>query len=760
MSLAFFDALFPKEGSDGPDLGYVVLCLFPGGRFDPAEGPVQQHYFAWPSQRDDLVAFCVHNRDNDIYTVPALYKQRGSRKADNISHMWAAYADADTLKLNKLRAEPTLVVETSPGRHHLYWVTSTDDPERLVEISRNIAHTHADDGCDKSGWDAGQLLRVPGTTNNKNATDAGIMWEVQLKAVNEPYDIKRLEDLYPKVNIPLPRSAPDEMPLHSEWADEPAVREDAQRVFQYNPDVWDMFSSDLREGQDRSATMWRMLSEMARYGTSRTTAMYIAWNAKCNKYRLDGRSEEELWVELCRAFDDPSNQPITTSFQAAKIQRKKIDEMENNPEKLLKEFAEGISLLSDEERLFVPDDSFVDRYVNWAMTRTDAPETYHRSVAVTMLTAVFGEYGTCPTKFDSNLTLWFLLLGPTTRARKTTAMMLGMDMLADLQDTRHSYLLGSDVTSEALSAILPKRDGQTSVFYRDEAHGLLYEQDKKRYLAGLREHMTELYGGRVRMALRASNANDQEEPKSGNIRTNFVMFLCGTMDQVTSALTIDDYQSGHLARFLVAEADPPPMTKADMEIEQYDGSDRGEDVMRQALINDLAQARAHWEREVRPRRTAIVPFEPDAWQRLMDVRWDIYNAAQQHEMAEVLTPTTDRMGTSVMKCAVLLAMSEKEPKVKMRHILKAIWLAEDWYTATAKIAGRIMHSSWSAQQEEILSMVSGRKDGVTEYEIYSRFRARMQAKEIESNISVLVKANLIRRVTEKGRIRYIRVQRL
>lgn len=760
MSFAFFDALFPQGGSDGPDLGYVVLALFPGGRFDPAEGPTQQHYFAWPSQRDELVAFCLHNNDNDIYTVPALFKERGSRKAHNISHMWAAYADADTLKLSKLRAEPTLVVETSPGRHHLYWVTSTDDPERLVEVSRNIAHTHAADGCDKGGWDAGQLLRVPGTTNNKNSTDAGIAWEVQLKAINDPYDIKRLEDLYPKVTVKLTAESPDDMPPAALWSDVATVA-DAQKVFHYNPDVWDMFSSELREGQDRSATMWRMLGEMARYGTSRTTAMYIAWNAKCNKYRLDGRTEEELWTELCRAFDDPANRPITSSLAAARAKREKIDQMETNPELKLKEFADSISLLKDHERANVPTNTFVDRYVAWAMTRTDAPETYHRSVAVTIMTAIFGEYGSCPTKFDSNLTLWFLLLGPTTRARKTTAMMLGMDLLGDMEDGKYSYLLGSDVTSEALSAVLPKRDGMTSVFYRDEAHGLLYEQDKKRYLAGLREHMTELYGGRVRNALRASNANDSEDtPKRGNIRTNFVMFLCGTMDQVTSALTIDDYQSGHLARFLVAEADPPPMTKDDMRIEQYDGVDRGEDVMRQSILNDLAQARAYWERLVRPRRTTMIQFDSAAWERLMDARWDIYRAAQAHEMAEVLTPTTDRMGTSVMKCSVLLAMADKAEKVQMDHVLKAIALAEEWYTATAKIAGRIMHSSWSAQQEEVLSMVAGRKDGVTEYEIYSRFRARMQSKDIESNITTLVKANEIRRITEKGRIRYIRVQRL
>lgn len=757
MSFAFFDTLFPS-GNDGRDLGYVVLALFPEGRFDPSKGPTQNHFFAWPSQKNDLVAFCLHNDDKDIYTVPALFKKRGSRRADNIAHQWAAYADADDLALEKVRAEPTMVVETSPRRHHLYWVTPVDDPKKLTEISRAIAHTHADDGCDPSGWDAGQLLRVPGTTNNKLASDGHAGWEVALKRTGNTYPMARLADIYPPVDR-APRVLGDAaMPPVKDWNYASACIEEAQQIFHYFPDIYEMFSAEPRLDQDWSATMWRMLCDLSRAGCTQKTAMYVGWNAKCNKYVRDNRPMEDLWAELCRAYADPANQPVTSSLEA--VERTLLDASEANPENKVKDFVSSIAILREEERPQVPEDTFVDHYVDWAKSRTDAPEIYHRAGAVTLMTAIFGEFGSCPTKFDSNLTLWFLLLGPTTRARKTTAMMLWVDLLSELQNERFSYLLGSDVTSEALSVALPKRDGKTSVFYRDEAHGLLYEQDKKRYLAGLREHMTELYGGRVRIHMRASTYNSEDEQaNSGNIRTNFVMFLCGTLDQVTSALTIEDYQSGHLARFLVAEADPPPMTEEDMYIEQYDGVDRSEDVQRVSLINDLDASRAFWLKQVPAGKTPIVPFASDAWHRLQRAKWDIYNTAQQHEMAEVLLPTTDRMGTSVMKCAVLLAMAERCTRVEMRHVLKAMHLAEEWYTSTATIAGRIMHTSWSAQQEEMLTMIRSRIDGVTQQEVYSRFRTKLQEKDIESIVNVLLKAGMIRKIPEKGRIRYIRVSR-
>lgn len=762
----YFDTLFPGS-SDGSDLGYVALALFPGGKFVPGRGPTQQHFYAWPSQKDDLVAFCADNREMDIYAVPALFKSRDNRKASNIAHQWAAYADADSLDVRKVRAEPTMVVETSPGRHHLYWVTSTDDPRALMEISRSIAHTHAEDGCDPSGWDAGQLLRVPGTTNNKLQEDPFL---VTLRRTGNPYGIEALKEVYPPVAA-VPKKAAvvvlgSEMPARKDWYyNQECIRESSQ-IFHYHPDIYSMYGDDLIEGQDRSGTMWRLLSEMARSGVSRATAMYIAWEAKCNKYRLDGRSEEELWNELCRAYDAPENQPVTNSLDAGNasivnFHRSLIDASERNPERQAKEFASAITLLSEEERRHVPDDTFVDRYEQWAVTRTDAPDVYHRAGAVTLLTAVFGEFGSCPTKFDSNLTLWFLLVGPTTRGRKTTAMMLWVDLMTELEDERFQYNIGSDATPEALAVILPRKDGRTSVFFRDEAHGLLYEQDKKRYMVGLREYMTELYGGRVRIRLRVSNITQDGELPSGNIRTNFVMFLCGTLDQVTSALTIDDYQSGHLARFLVAEADPPPMTKEDMYIDQYDGVDRSDDIVRRSLVNELAAARHYWLTQVKGfGRPKMIPFSDEAWKRYLDAKWTIYDTANKHELSEVLLPTTDRMGTSVMKCAILIAMSEKANRVEMRHVLKAIALAEEWYQATATIAGRILHSSWSARQEELLTAARSRVDGITQQELYTRYRTRMQEKDIESDLNVLMKAGLIKKVAERGRIRYVAVTRL
>lgn len=763
VSFQFFDTLFPTTGS-GRHQGYVVLAMFPSGVFSPDEGPTQIEWFAWPSQKDQLVAYCLANNESDIYTSAALYKERGKemRRADNIVHQWAVYADADSLDLRKVKAEPTMVVQTSPGRHHTYWVTETDDPTRLVNISRAIAYTHAQDGCDKGGWDAGQLLRVPGTTNNKYNTFDGSSFEVNIKKIGDPWDIKKLEEIYPPVDAP-PETAVEDMPPESEWLKSPAVEKEIQEIFTYSPDIEDLHDKKFPEDADWSGVMWRFLSMLARYGASRNAAMYLAWEAPFNKNRgiraKDRADEGKLWNEVCRVYSDPANKAVSNSIEAA--ERVKLDAAESNPEHTAKRIASGVDLLTPGERGRIPTDTMVDAYVEWAKTCTDAPDSYHKIGALCLLTSIFGEFGRCPVRRESNLTLWFMMLGPTTRARKTTSMNLWVDILADVQDGKYNYLLGSDVTGEALSVVLPKKDGRTSVFYRDEAHGLFDEQNKKHYLTGLKEKFTDLYGGRVPTTLRVGtmdmNADKEEEsaPKVSKARTNFVMFLAGTLNQVTEVLTIKDYQSGHLARFIVAEADPPPMTREMMYSEQYDGEEDAFDGLRYSLVNRIRDARDFWASRTSPGKLLRIPFEKEAWERFSDAQWLIYESTIQSDMSEIMEATAKRMGDSLMRACCCLAMIDCKEKVEVGHVLKAVSLAEEWYAHAVTVAGRIMHSKWSARQDEVLVMIRNRKDGITEQEIYSRFRHKMEEREIESDLKVLVKSGIVRKLLVSGRHRYM-----
>src|SRR5690606_15961224 len=163
--------------------------------------------------------------------------------------------------------------------------------------------------------------------------------------------------------------------------------------------------------------------------------------------------------------------------------------------------------LSADERKRLPDDTLVDRYVRWASTITDAAKQYHRAGILTVMSAVFGEFGLPPTKFYmGRLNLWFLVLGGTTRSRKSTARHMWLRLLRDLQTGEYDYVFGSDVPAEALAEELSEKPAWSSVFQRDEVHGLLGQESSKGYLAGLREDFTELYYGHVRIRKRVGTA--------------------------------------------------------------------------------------------------------------------------------------------------------------------------------------------------------------------------------------------------------------
>jgi hypothetical protein len=99
------------------------------------------------------VYFCAH-----LLTSP----QRRKESAGPISALWGEL-DGGEVPDGDLR--PSAVVESSPGRFHLYWSLTDAIPPEVAEQLNKILASEA--GADTSGFDLTQLLRVPGTVNYK-----------------------------------------------------------------------------------------------------------------------------------------------------------------------------------------------------------------------------------------------------------------------------------------------------------------------------------------------------------------------------------------------------------------------------------------------------------------------------------------------------------------------------------------------------------------------------------------------------------------
>src|SRR5690606_10980337 len=164
------------------------------------------------------------------------------------------------------------------------------------------------------------------------------------------------------------------------------------------------------------------------------------------------------------------------------------------------------SFLTDDERALVADQpSFIDEYVAWVKTRTDAAERYQRSLAYLLLSCVYGNLGYISPQFGRmDLNLWLMILGDTTFTRKSTSRSLFLKVLHEFERaTSQQVDIGSDFTPEGLTRELSERPNQVSLVHRDEIQGWFHEIYNKTYMSGSIERMTDLYDGRVMGTLRA-----------------------------------------------------------------------------------------------------------------------------------------------------------------------------------------------------------------------------------------------------------------
>ena len=147
--------------------GYVGL--FCGLRPAPGAGKLldpRSAYFEYPRQLREAEAWCLARsaEGHEAYFCAHLLTAR-RRVKEHAAPILALWADADGSDPPAGAPEPTAVVESSPGRRHLFWRLSRPLPPPGAEaLNRRLSRAV---GADRSGWDLGQLLRPPGTLNRK-----------------------------------------------------------------------------------------------------------------------------------------------------------------------------------------------------------------------------------------------------------------------------------------------------------------------------------------------------------------------------------------------------------------------------------------------------------------------------------------------------------------------------------------------------------------------------------------------------------------
>lgn len=728
----------------GDNEGYLFLS----SKADPADDEITIHKsFKYPENLKQAVAYAHVREDEDLYFSPMLYSVP-RRRSVAVAHTPVIYADTDTFPIDGFYVRPSLNIETSPGRHASIWLLDGEyDKEQVQAAARAIALTHASKidgkqaGTDPGGWDLTQLLRLPNSLNLKyrvpkyaDTYKEPYPVRVSDNSPGEVYSLEEITAAYDPANLPaMPARSDEGMPTELPKSADVLRRIVASRTLN------DLYSTEPRHNQDWSDTLYRFISEMLRSGFSPEEAFVGAWYSECNKYRRDGRPMQDLWdYDMRKAIADPNNRPLPTVRDEA-----------SDP--IFHPKDEGLS--QEIELILIPADSpptrtFVDDYVDWATSKTDAPAAYHVASAMAILSCVLGEWGVLYPQFgETRLGLFFVVMGETTDTRKTTSRNFMKKFLRMMQTTeRFEYILTSDATGESLLDTLADRPHQSSLYDRDEAQQLIADiKGAKGYLKGFFETLNEFYDGWAHGRLRMGK-------KTKDTPVNFVQYLMGIRSQIQDNLELKDFASGWGPRNIFVRGEAPPRTRENSRLKQGVKGTSSIDEHLSKLVSDLQDVRLFWAHQAGGKREnpVVVPFEEDAWISMTDLEWDLKEHFKDHPRYEVLKSSFERMTINAMKVAVLFAMADKRTKVNLQDVINVRHYVAQWVEDLVIVVEGVNESLYLRDMNRLEKFIMD-NDGLVTYAAALRWATNngKTRKEFMDIVDALIDSETVQVVTDK-----------
>jgi RepB DNA-primase from phage plasmid len=193
-----------------------ILAVFSGRRTGQKEidrESAKTRYFDYPAKAESALSHALEESESgrEAYFCAHLLTAR-RRTKENAAPALALWGESDGAELPTNGLAPTAVVESSPGRFHVYYrLTATIAPELAEKLNKRLALKI---GADPSGFDLTQLLRVPGTANHKYP-DTPVVRILELDG-GRSYSPRELDEALPEIETkgePRSRGASEEPPV-------------------------------------------------------------------------------------------------------------------------------------------------------------------------------------------------------------------------------------------------------------------------------------------------------------------------------------------------------------------------------------------------------------------------------------------------------------------------------------------------------------------------------------------------------------------
>lgn len=405
-----------------------------------------------------------------------------------------------------------------------------------------------------------------------------------------------------------------------------------------------------------------------------------------------------------------------------------------------------------------PEETFIDRYVEYGWSVTDAPRQYHVAGGAIILSAIICPHVTLPaqhTKIRPNL--WAMILAGTTVTRKSTSADLAVRTLGEVLST-DDYLMGTDGSPEGILTELQDRDGKASLFHRDEITGFIESATKKEYNAGILQALTSLYDGRQEKRTLRSGTITVKKPR-------LILWCGGIKSQMQEVLSIEHIRSGFIPRFIVVSgtttSDQIRPIGPPVDMDEIDG-------IKAHIVEELYSIVDFWMPKPKvqqitlgatvTKRTVMqgereMTATPEAWDRMRWLTFDAVKLGENSTSPDIYTPMYVRLADSIIKIAILLAGARKSLILEFNDICQAVRLSDIFLESATDFARGVEQSPdinpWEKKADKILKYIRDRHPNpVTRSEMMRLFHVK--AKDIPDVEQTLIMRGHIKLSTKIG----------
>lgn len=279
------------------DSGYFLLSAANG-----TDG-WKEHWFEWPTDVNEIVYRAKQlSASHNVYFTAHLFSQPQSRKACVLPTR-TIQADLDNADVHSLPIQPTVVLETSPGRYQAFWILKNDPglnipPDEIERLSCKLTYSILD--CDRSGWTLGHRVRLPDTFNYK---------------YTEPHTVNVVSSATRRVDLGTFEALPDvddtsrtALEADADWTEQPHLELDMPPSETVAQLVREKRLSDAagrafqHPAKDRSEALWHFMCSCFSANLGRDTVYWLSYSSANNKF-LDRRfgGVRDLRKDILRA---------------------------------------------------------------------------------------------------------------------------------------------------------------------------------------------------------------------------------------------------------------------------------------------------------------------------------------------------------------------------------------------------------------------------------------------------------------------------